>query len=48
MHTRNKYEVCIFKPVARRDAVHTDDTSNDDDANNDARWTKHDCIRLFG
>ena len=24
------------------------DDTNDDDANNDARRTKHDCIRLFG
>ena len=26
------------------DNVNDDNTNNDDDA----RWTKHDCIRLFG
>ena len=28
--------------------VCTDDASDTNDANNEARWTTHDCIRLFG
>ena len=42
-----KYEVCMSKPVAREvctDDANADDTNTDDDA----PWTKHDCIRLFG
>ena len=53
VHMYTKYEVSMFKPVPMR-GVHKQcqqcaNNANDiNDAKDNARWTKHDSIRLFG
>ena len=34
-------EICTYDP-------NDDDTNEDYETNDDARWTKHDCIKLMG
>ena len=48
MHMNTKYEVPVFKSVARRASTDYANDTNVVNATNNARWTKHDCTRPFG